>query len=124
MKPERFRELFEDTLRELQQICGDKNAEYSRSTEDKLANFKRRSARLDLDTLSVLAVDLFKHMDAIESFIIRNRCNSHVALNDPIERRILDSIVYLILLRGLIEDAALKQQQTATALNEYDGIRV
>lgn len=114
MTPFRFEELLTVTQAEMTSIMSDKNKEYARSDSDRLENFKRRGEYLGLDPISVLSVDLQKHLDAINSFIVRNRSASHVQLNDPINRRILDAINYLFLLRCLIEDAAVKTELTST----------
>lgn len=114
MNPERFEAFVGDILTQIRLLMKDKNIEYSRSSDDRLANFKRRANTLGLDPLTVLHVDLEKHQDAITSFIQRRRNHTSVPINDPITRRAHDVIVYHILLLALIEDLEIKETRTKT----------
>lgn len=125
MTPQRFDEFVVDVLRDIKEILGAKNAEYARSTEDKLMNFKRRATQSGLDPMTVLQIDLFKHIDAINSYMIRYRNGAKVLLNDPINKRLNDSIIYMILLQALIEDLGLEDQLSEVGKKEHgSGIEV
>lgn len=97
MKKQRFLALLQDQLAELIKLTKTKGEEYARSEDDQLANFKRQAAELGLDPEKVLAVFLNKHLDAIKSFIKTGQ-----VLSEPIQGRIDDAILYLILLKAMI----------------------
>lgn len=120
MTPQRFEEFVTNTLRDLEEIMSAKNTEYSRSAIDRLSNFKRRAEMSGLSVLDVLQIDLFKHIDAINSYIIRIRNGSPVQLNDPIGRRANDVAIYMILFQALIEDMGLKDQLTVVGRREHE----
>lgn len=67
--------------------------------EDVLANFKRQAQNLGLTKEQVLAVYLNKHFDAINTY-----CKDGSVKSEPIEGRIHDAIVYLLLLRAMIAE--------------------
>lgn len=89
-------------------------------------NFERLAARLDLDRKQILWVYVTKHLDGIESYI-----KGHKSQREDIRGRINDVMVYLVLLRAMIDDsdntkekanAILIQQQRAMQ-NMPTGIR-
>lgn len=98
MDKKQFRTLIDKTHTALVNMTATKGEEYSRD-DDQLANFKRQSAELDIDDTKILAIYLNKHLDAIKSFIKNGR-----EFSEPIEGRIDDAILYLILLKALISD--------------------
>lgn len=108
MKKARFLQLLADQLTTLQKLTASKGVEYARSDDDQLANFKRHGVELGLPPLKVLAIFLNKHLDAVKSYI-----KTGEVLSEPIESRIDDAILYLILLKAMIEDtnAAGKVQE-------------
>jgi hypothetical protein len=83
----------------------------------RLKNFFRNGSRLGLPAEKVLAVYMFKHLDAIETFLMRGAVES-----EPIEGRIFDAINYLLLLFKMVKqrrrdsetDAAKAVQGSAT----------
>ncbi len=119
MTPQRFEEFVVNTLKDIQEILNAKNTEYSRSAEDRLRNFKRRAEEMEIDPLTVLQVDMFKHIDAINSYMIRMREGEPVKINDPINRRLNDTIIYCILAQALIEDLGLEDQLTEVGKKEH-----
>ena len=62
------------------------------------ANFKRVGEYLNLSEEKVLMVYLLKHIDGIASYI-----DGHDSQREPVEGRIIDSIVYLFLLWAMID---------------------
>lgn len=90
----------DDDFRECMEACDHiltaKGIDY---TQDglRLKNFYRNGERLGLPAMKVLAVYMFKHVDAIETFLLRGKVES-----EPIEGRIHDAINYLLLLYKLI----------------------
>ena len=82
-----------DNIRELNRTKG---REYA-SDVDALANFKRRADELDLSPFQVWGIFFGKHSDAIYAYLRAGK-----TLSEPIEGRIDDAILYLLLLKGLI----------------------
>jgi hypothetical protein len=99
MTKEDFAHLLKLTYLDLQKLTESKGEEYSRS-DDQLANFKRGAEENDIPQEKVLMVYLSKHMDAIRSWV-----KNGVELSEPIEGRILDAILFLILLRAMVYEA-------------------
>ena len=106
MNKNQFRLLLDATYKNLVNLTNSKGEEYSHDT-DQLANFKRQAAELGVSPLMVLAVYLNKHLDAVKSFIKNGR-----EFSEPIEGRIDDAILYLILLKALISDLRSQQPQS------------
>lgn len=75
-----------------------KGREYA-SDADATANFKARASQLDIDPLKVWGIFFGKHIDAINAFIRTGH-----TLSEPIDGRIDDAILYLILLKALIAE--------------------
>lgn len=98
MDKREFRCLLDQTHQTLVQLTSSKGEEYSRDT-DQLANFKRQAEELNATPEKILMVYLNKHLDAIKSFVKTGKLYS-----EPIEGRIDDAILYLILLKGIVLD--------------------
>lgn len=94
-----FEALLNRTHTRLLQLTQTKGAEYAHDA-DQLANFKRLGQRLGMSSKAILMVYLTKHLDSIESYIRAPSSD----LSEPIEGRIDDAILYLCLLKGLIND--------------------
>lgn len=98
MDKKQFKDLLDSTHKSLVNLTATKGDEYSRDT-DQLANFKRQAEELFMTPEKVLMVYLNKHLDAIKSYV-----KTQVVLSEPIEGRIDDAILYLILLKGIVAD--------------------
>ena len=96
-----FQIVLDHVYKELQSLTASKGREYANS-EDQLDNFKRLAVSLGLSPVQVLLVYLTKHLDSIHSYAR----NPEHELSEPIEGRIHDAILYLILLKALIIDHA------------------
>jgi len=81
-------------------ISGSKGVEYANNDFDANANFKRLGESLGMDAKKVLFVYLQKHLDSITHFVRVGKVKS----NEPIEGRVHDAILYLLILLSLIED--------------------
>lgn len=90
-----FKRIVSDTFETIARLSETKGKEYARSN-DQLANFKRLSG-IGLTTYQVWAVLYGKHQDAIFHFV-----QTHSTLSEPIENRIDDAILYLLLLKALV----------------------
>lgn len=78
--------------------------EYSHDEGDAFMNFKRVAQDLGLDQKAVLWTYLRKHLDGIVAYI-----KGHKSQREDVRGRIKDARVYLVLLRGMIEDEEAAQ---------------
>lgn len=86
-----------DTLAGIQYLNETKGREYATET-DALANFKNRAQQMGITPGQVWGIFYGKHADAVFSYIRRGG----EVLSEPIEGRIDDAILYLVLLKALI----------------------
>ncbi|PZM88457.1 MAG: hypothetical protein DIU79_16840, partial [Actinobacteria bacterium] len=73
--------------------------EYAHREDNAFANFERVAERLGLTREAVLLVYLEKHLDGIHSYV-----QGHRSQRESVKGRINDAIVYLTLLRGMIDE--------------------
>lgn len=92
---ELMREVFEE---EIFQLREEGQKEYAHDEDNAFANFERIAEDLGLTREEVLWVYAMKHRDGIASYI-----QGHKSQREGVEGRINDLIVYLFLLRGMIE---------------------
>jgi hypothetical protein len=83
------------TFEAIVELNDTKGREYA-SDCDATANFKARATEMGIDPLQVWGIFFGKHIDAIYAYIRNGR-----TLSEPIESRIDDAILYLILLKAL-----------------------
>jgi hypothetical protein len=93
-----FTELLNGTFKRLMDLTATKGREYANS-DDQLANFRRLSVTLGISSEAVCFTYLAKHLDSIQSHL---RCPEK-PLSEPIAGRIDDAILYLVLLKALIQ---------------------
>lgn len=86
--------------------------------ENAFGNFERLEAQLVLDRKKVLWVYLMKHIDGVVSYL-----NGHISQREPVEGRINDIIVYLILLRGMIQEDKEKNN-VPLSITTKDGVPI
>lgn len=114
MRKDRFQNLLKATHDRMVELTATKGEEYANNTifgnseadhmaQDQHANFKRLSEELGMKPEQVLSVYLTKHLDAVKSFLKHGRVYS-----EPIDGRIDDAILYLILLKGLVVEGREK----------------
>lgn len=104
-----FQRVVDDTFARLTELSNTKGQEYAGS-EDRLANFKRLGAELNLDPRHVLWVYATKHLDSIRTYLREVNAPVQRTLSEPIDGRIDDAILYFILLKGLIYEARLQER--------------
>lgn len=107
--------VVDDTFNTLVRISNSKGEEYA-GKEDRLANFKRLGAELNLDPRHVLWVFATKHLDSIRTYLREVNAPVQRVLSEPIDGRIDDVILYLILLKGLIYEANLQERGRVQAV--------
>jgi hypothetical protein len=103
MKQEEFLLILENTLEELRKLTITKGREYA-NDGDHLANFKRLGKTLGLPPEAVTLVFLTKHLDSISSYIRSLTGKDPYTSSEPIQGRIDDAILYLILLKSVIKE--------------------
>lgn len=111
MKNEQFNEIVKSTFNRLAELSSTKGHEYS-GDYDRLLNFKRNGAALALPATTIWAVYAAKHWDAVMQNIQDRQVGKERQLSEPIEGRIDDLLLYLLLLKGLLVDAEEKPQST------------
>lgn len=94
-----------ETHQRMLALSDTKGQEYAGS-EDRLANFKRGAQSVGLPPTTILNVYASKHWDSIQSFIRGQVSGEERELSEPIEGRIDDLILYLILLKCLIREVS------------------
>lgn len=92
-------EVMEIVFDECRRLRSAGQKEYAHNDETPFANFERAGADLNLDRKMVLWIFAMKHRDGIASFL-----KGHRSQREDIRGRINDLIVYLVLLRGMIEE--------------------
>ena len=85
--------------------------EYAHAEKSAFANFERVAERLGIDRKSVLMVYAEKHIDGIHSFI-----KGHKSQREDVRGRINDVIVYMCLLRGMVDE---ESHQPFLSVNTY-----
>lgn len=73
--------------------------EYAHDEDNSFANFERLGRMLQLRREKVLLVYAVKHWDGITAHV-----NGHTSQREDVRGRINDLIVYLCLLRGMIDE--------------------
>jgi len=99
MQYKAMKQLSEKIWKELQQARDAGQKEYAHHNDNVFANFERVAERLNISPKKVLMVYLLKHIDGITAYI-----EGHKSQREDVRGRITDSIVYLILLWGMIEE--------------------
>lgn len=95
---ELFKKVFNEELMSLREAG---QAEYAQVGTNAFANFERVSNDLGIDRKLVLWTYLRKHIDGITSYL-----RGHVSQREDVRGRINDALVYLLLLRAMIDDEA------------------
>lgn len=92
--------VFNGILEELKVTREAGQKEYAHgAVDDVFNNFNRLAGDLDIDRKKVLWVYFNKHRDGIAAYL-----KGHVSQREDVRGRIKDSIVYLMLLWGMIEE--------------------
>lgn len=92
-----------------------KGEEYS-SSDDQLGNFRRLAEQTGLTMPQVWLVLFTKHLDAIRTWIKDEATGTKRERSEPIEGRIEDAILYLYLLRAIVEDGKPVSDTFASAV--------
>lgn len=107
MKTQEFNEIIGWVFDEIHQLSNSKGKEYA-GEDDRLANFKQQAANLGLRPEQVWGVYASKHWSSVMTYIRDMGTGFNRDLSEPIEGRITDLILYLILLRCLVVEGRKK----------------
>jgi hypothetical protein len=107
-------EIQDDLFEKIREVRQTKGREYA-TDEDTLADFKEVAEEVGNTPFQVWATYVKKHERAIDTFIREGFTKS-----ESIEGRIIDVIVYHILLLGLIEDVPPVRGPIGVAMNSAD----
>lgn len=95
-------DLQEEIFEKLRIVRAAGQAEYAHDESNAMANFERLAADLGISREKVLWIYLRKHLDGILAHI-----NGYTSQREPVDGRLKDAIMYLILLWGMVEDNKL-----------------
>ena len=100
MTTEEFKNLFDNEIMpSIRSMRDAGQKEYAQDLDEIFANFHRVSNAMGTDRKKVLMVYLLKHIDGISAYV-----KGHQSQREDITGRITDSIVYLMLLWGMIKE--------------------
>jgi hypothetical protein len=102
---DRWSTMVEEIFDEVRHLAKAKGGEYSGDV-DRLLNFRRNGTALDLPMETIWAVYSAKHWDAIMQYIKDLKSGKTRERMEPIDGRIKDLIVYLLLLNAMVEERA------------------
>lgn len=92
--------------------------EYARREANAFANFERVAERVGVTREAALMVYLEKHMDGIHAWV-----GGHRSQRESVKGRINDAIVYLILLRGMVEESDATPMARPRCTFVMDGVQ-
>lgn len=95
-------DLMDKVFDECRVVRGQGQMEYAHRDDNAFANFERVAERLGVSREQVLLVYLEKHLDGIHAYV-----KGHKSQREDVRGRIKDAIVYLCLLRGMVEQNTL-----------------
>lgn len=96
--------LLDASIAQINSLSKLKGGEYA-GDSDRLANFRRNGAALGLPMETIWAVYAAKHWDAIQQWIVDQRLGTTRERLEPISGRIDDLLVYLLLLKAMVQES-------------------
>ena len=97
MTYEKMSQVIDDTLEDIIKTRDAGQKEYARTDINVFANFERVAEQMNVPREKVLMTYFLKHVDGISAYI-----NGHKSQREDVYGRIIDAIVYLLLLRGML----------------------
>lgn len=94
-------EEIDQLLVDCMETLRDKGAEYTIGSKDRLHNFRTVGQSIGLKMPQVWFTYFYKHFSSLSSYI-KNDCT--VKSNEPINSRIMDMIVYLLLFHKMVQE--------------------
>lgn len=108
MNNEAFGRSIDELHERLKQLTATKGAEYTRGADNRFENFERQAQSLGLTREQVLFVFLTKHLDSITTYVKDRAAGRERAYAEPMTGRVDDAILYLLLLRGMVQQNEVK----------------
>ena len=99
MKHKEMMKLIKTIFEKVKEIHTEGQKEYAMDEDNVFANFERVANALDTTKEKVLMVYLLKHIDGISAY-----ANGLKSQREDVRGRITDTIVYLCLLWGMVEN--------------------
>lgn len=118
MTRELMEKIMSQVFEECQKLRMAGQAEYAHKDSNAFRNFEACATFLDVDREKVLMTYLFKHFDGIAAYI-----KGLKSQREDVRGRINDAIVYLCLLRGMIEENNQPSQDKAVTDANVLGIQ-
>lgn len=106
MTYEEMKRIVQLQWKEVQKTRDAGQKEYARTDDNVFANFERVAKKLGNAREEVLLVYLLKHIDGICAHV-----DGHTSQREDVTGRITDAIVYLCLLRGMVEDGKNRSKE-------------
>ena len=91
--------VMDSTFEKCRELRAAGQKEYAHTEDNAFRNFESVGTYLQLDRRKVLWTYLQKHLDGIVAYI-----NGHKSQREDVRGRIHDAIVYLVLLKAMIEE--------------------
>jgi hypothetical protein len=104
---EEWNRLVESTIAEIQKLSAVKGGEYA-AEGDRLDNFRRAAADMELPMEVIWRVYAGKHWDSISTFIRDLTFDRQRVRSEPIQGRADDMIVYLLLFKAMCRERGVK----------------
>lgn len=98
-----YQTLMDATFEKCRELGVKKGGEYA-GDDDRLANFRRNGLSLNLPMEVIWGVYAAKHWDALMQYITDLRSDKQRPRMEPINGRVDDLIVYLILMKCMIDE--------------------
>lgn len=98
-----FARVIQSTMEKIENLNRLKGGEYA-GDNDRLANFRRNGIQLGLPMETVWAIYYNKHHDAVMQFISDMNSGKLRARAEPIQGRVDDMILYLLLFKAMLEE--------------------
>lgn len=105
MTPQAFHSLVEHTFDHLRALYAVKAGEYA-TDADRLSNFRGAAQRTGMTSEQVLLIYLDKHYASICNYIRDSAQGKSRPRSEPINGRVDDMIVYLLLFKALLQEAS------------------
>lgn len=108
--PDEFSKVVSQTIDQITKLSTLKGGEYA-GDNDRLANFRRNAISLQLHMEQVWAIYAAKHWDAIMQYVQDLATGKKRERLEPLEGRLDDLIVYLILLKCILQERTAYEAQ-------------
>lgn len=102
-----MQKTMETVFRECRELRNAGQKEYAHEESNAFANFERAAQEVDSTREKTLWTFAMKHKDGIASWI-----KGHRSQREDVRGRINDLIVYLCLLRGMVDESEAKHEET------------